>query len=87
MSARVDVYEEGPRRWRWAWRDGNVELLSNQVYATEMAARSAARIAYPDVVQSGARMHRPSGDGRPTRTTLVLMLVAVWRWYRQARRA
>lgn len=87
MSTRVDVWEERSGRWRWAWRAGERELLSNQTYPTEQEARAAARVAYPELVPSAAKSSvRPRFPERAGFLSLVLAMLAVWRAYRSARR-
>jgi hypothetical protein len=84
MGASVELWQESDGRWRWAYRDEALEILSNHPYATEPEARAAARLAYPDVPvspeQPGPRP--PESHRRASFWSFVLMVVAVWRWYR-----
>ena len=84
--AAIVLWEERDGRWRWAYRDENVEILSNHPYGTEAEARAAAAIAYPDEPQPPMASHVSDEKGeRPGPLTLLLGVTALWRWYRRAR--
>ncbi|HYZ46120.1 MAG TPA: hypothetical protein VE712_00500 [Actinomycetota bacterium] len=86
-GATIQLWRERDGEWRWAYREGDVEITSNHPYPTEAAARTAAAVAYPGAPVSSEEVAAPSPQGqKPTRWTLLLMITAVWRWYRQARR-
>jgi hypothetical protein len=62
--------------------------MSNHPYPTEQQARAAASIAYPNTSTAPGRPAAPVREGRPpTALTFLLMLAALWRWYRRARRS
>lgn len=88
MSARVGIWREDDGRWRWAYADGDLELMSNGLYASEDEARAAAHLAYPDVplVDDAAAPVKPV-PRRPSRWSLLLSVAALLRSYRRARRS
>jgi hypothetical protein len=78
----VDVYQESDGRWRWAYRDDEVDLRSNRTYGDADSAVRAARTAYPDQFK-----HPTASSGRASRGLVhnlsllmtVALAVAVWR--------
>ena len=87
MASAIDLWQEADGRWRWAYKENGLEIMSNHPYATMDAAVEAASIAYPDVPIAALRRDLSSDDvsTRPSLATLLLMIIAVWRWYRRAR--
>jgi hypothetical protein len=86
MTAHVDIWEEERGRWRWAFRDADLEFLSNQLYHSSEEAAGAARLAYPGVPVGG-----PVGDGHAapgpvSLASFLLAVLALWRDYRRSRR-
>ena len=82
----IVLWQEGSGRWRWAYREGDVEIMSNHPYRSEAEARAAAALAYPDA-QLPATVSSTMEDDprRPGPVTLLLSITALWRWYRRAR--
>jgi hypothetical protein len=85
MHGAIDVWQEDGG-WRWAYEEDGLRIVSNHPYATRQEAVVAAATAYPD-----ARIEPPTQGTeldhakRPTLISFVLMVVALWRWYRRAR--
>jgi hypothetical protein len=88
VSARIHLQQGGDGRWRWAYIDGDLELVSNGLYATVEEARAAARLAYPDVALADTAAPAGARPGRrPSPWSLLLGMAALWRAYRRARRS
>ncbi len=88
MAGAIELWQETEGRWRWAYKEDRLELLSNHPYATRDEATDAARVAYPDASIAGRPRNVAGASGkRPTAITFALMVLAVWRWYRRARSA
>jgi hypothetical protein len=87
VSARIGIWREDDGRWRWAYADGDLELMSNGLYASEEEARAAAHLAYPDVPLDEAATGVKPVPRRPSRWSLLLSVAALWRSYRRARRS
>ncbi|CAN5590402.1 hypothetical protein BH24ACT26_BH24ACT26_15400 [soil metagenome] len=87
MAGEIRLWEEREERWRWAYEQEGLEILSNNLYPTLQEAQDAARIAYPDAAprEVGGSEARPE-DARVTFPSFLLMVVAVWRRYRAGRR-
>ena len=87
-AAAIELWRERDGHWRWAYREGGREILSNNPYASEAEARAAASTAYPGTPISPV-LERPNAtSGRPPNAlTFLLSVTALWRWYRDARRS
>ena len=85
MPPEVRIWQGSDGSFRWAYREGELELASNDVYATERDARAAARTAYPDVVAEAVpRRSPPARAPRRARSlSFLLAVLALWRAHRQ----
>jgi hypothetical protein len=86
MTARIDVWEEQPERWRWAYREADVEFLSNQLYGSRAEALAAARTAYPDL-PTGEQHVGPARREPISAGAFVLGVLALWLEFRRSRRS
>lgn len=78
----VDVFQESDGRWRWEYRDGDVDLKSNRTYGDANSAVTAARIAYPEqFTDPTARSQHASRDLIHKLSSLIaiVLVVTVWR--------
>jgi hypothetical protein len=87
VEPTVQLWEESEGRWRWRYKDGDLEILSNHPYPRRHDAEHAASLAYPDVPMawSSSRAVPDSNEQRPSFAAFVLTVVALWRWYRRGR--
>jgi hypothetical protein len=80
----VDVFQEGDGRWRWQYRDGEVELKSNRTYGDADSAMTAARMAYPEhFTDRTARSQRASGGFINNLSSLMAIVLVVTVWKRR----
>ncbi|MFN2489428.1 MAG: hypothetical protein ABR529_06780 [Actinomycetota bacterium] len=87
MPGSIELWQESGGRWRWAYRDGSLEIQSNHPYAMRAEALEAARTAYPDVDHAHARAREHPETSEPAGLgSFLLGIVALWRAYRNARR-
>ncbi|MEA2505612.1 MAG: hypothetical protein QOH48_230 [Actinomycetota bacterium] len=78
----IDVYQESDGRWRWEYRDGEVDLKSNRTYGDADSAVRAARTAYPDQFKDPTARSPRAARGLVHKLSLlmaVLLAVTVWR--------
>ena len=81
----IQVFQEADGRWRWEYRDDEVDLKSNRTYGSSDSALEAARIAYPDVFRPPPRPQAQKGLlGVIAKVLTFVLVVVVWR-RRQAR--
>jgi hypothetical protein len=82
VPERVRVWEDREGRWWWAFVGGDIEIPSNQPFATRRETEEAARTAYPGVALASERTTEPASEGRAGLVACVLMTLALWRHYR-----
>jgi hypothetical protein len=74
----VEVFEEGDGRWRWEYRDEQVDLKSNRTYGDRNSAMQAARIAYPEHFEDGSRPAQGAG-GFLVQLLAIILVIVVWK--------
>jgi hypothetical protein len=78
----VDVFQEADGRWRWQYRDGDVDLKSNRTYGDTDSAMTAARIAYPEQFTDPAARSQRSSRGlidKLSSLMAIVLVVTVWK--------
>jgi hypothetical protein len=75
----VEVFEEGDGRWRWEYRDEQVDLKSNRTYGDRDSAMQAARIAYPEHFGDGSRRPAQGSGGSIVQLLAMILVIVVWK--------
>jgi hypothetical protein len=80
----VEVFEERDGRWRWEYRDEDVDLKSNRTYGDRDSAMQAARVAYPEHFGDGSRGPAQGAGGFVVQLLAIILVIIVWKRRRRA---
>ena len=80
----VEVFEEGDGRWRWEYREEQVDLKSNRTYGDRDSAMQAARIAYPEHFGDGSQHQAHGAGGFVVQVLAIILVIVVWKRRRRA---